>query len=173
MTKYSLVFTLMFAYNSEHVAVVSTKLSCIRTPPQKSFPSEFVSFTFKNQNRQERVSLPLQHLGQHSVVVEIVGRTPSSQPSAPPITEAPSARGGSVGARRGEVSDGCAGLGAGSQQRYSSGETKPHPRLAPHLSSPPLTLPVLVVTELWLSLGQASTQRPRVSTWLDPRVSVR
>ena len=71
MTKYSLVFTLMFAYNSEHVAVVSTKLSCIRTPPQKSFPSEFVSFTFKNQNRQERVSLPLQHLGQHSVVVEI------------------------------------------------------------------------------------------------------
>ena len=78
-----------------------------------------------------------------------------------------------MGARRGEVSDGCAGLGAGSQQRYSSGETKPHPRLAPHLSSPPLTLPVLVVTELWLSLGQASTQRPRASTWLDPRVSVR
>lgn len=135
MTKYSLVLTLVFLYNSEHFAVVSTKLSCIRTPPQKSFPSEFVSFTFKNQNRQERVSVHLQHLGQHGVVVEHVGAQPPASPAHPPITEAPSAGGG--GARRGEVSDGRAGFGGGSRQRCSSGETEPQPRLDPHLSPLP------------------------------------
>lgn len=45
--RYSLVFTLIFLCSSEHLAVVSTKFSCIITPPQKSSPVESVSFTYK------------------------------------------------------------------------------------------------------------------------------
>ena len=84
------------------------------------------------------------------------GAHPPASPAHPPLLR-PRQRAEGGGGEKGRDERGCAGLGAGSQQRYSSGETKPHPRLSPHLSSPPSTLPVLVVTELWLSLGQAST----------------
>ena len=83
MIKYLLVFTLMFLYKSEHFAVVSTKLSCIRTPPQKSSPPEFVSFTFKNQTDNKELVPVCRIRGSIVSWLRIWAHTPPASPAQP------------------------------------------------------------------------------------------